>query len=247
MNKDTKVGDFVQELKSNSDLRATPLTTDGFTRAINKLTDPEAFEKATVNIETEYPEFGILIKEFYDGILLFKVETLEVWDKLKFDSTLARAYYDSTKTRYKTQPKYDISEIYVTSDSLAQHIYSELKAGAEFSDLAEKFTQRTGFREKKGHWGKIGEKENKLAKIAADIHLKEGEYSTPQAYEKGFSIIRLNLFEPVRQKTFEEAIPDFAPAVQDILQKKLSDEWIAKLKKKYNITIFEQNLKMIRK
>ena len=39
-------------------------------------------------IEKEYPDFESLMKEFRDGILLFKVEAMEVWDKMKLPHDL---------------------------------------------------------------------------------------------------------------------------------------------------------------
>ena len=180
---------------------------------------------------------------------MFKVEDIEVWSKLKFDSTLARVYWDSTKTRYHTEPSYDISEIYILSDSSAKAIYKELTDGDKvFDTLASQNTQRAGYREKKGKWGKVTPKNNKLARIAADKNAQAGMIIEPQPYEKGFSIIKVNSYEPVRQKTFEEAIPDFAPAFQDQIQKKLSMAWLNNLRDKFNVKVYTDKIdKIIKK
>ncbi|MCL5991747.1 MAG: peptidyl-prolyl cis-trans isomerase, partial [Bacteroidetes bacterium] len=160
--------------------------------------------------------------------------------------TPARVYCDSTKTRYNTEPTYDLSEIYVLSDSTAKALYKELTEGDKvFDTLASQNTQRAGFREKKGKWGKVTPKNNKLAKIAADKNARAGMIIEPQPYEKGFSILKVNSYEPVRQKTFEEAIPDFAPAFQDQIQKKLTMAWLNNLRVKFNVHIYDDRIDKI--
>ena len=88
-----------------------------------------------------------------------------------------------------------------------------------FETLAKENTQRKDFREKKGYWGKVTTKDNKLAKLLWEKNITSNDaLLEPFPYEKGFSIVKVQSFEPVREKIFEEAIPDFAPEFQDILQ-----------------------------
>ena len=247
--KSTSIGEFIDMMQKKSELRGLGINSFGLNKAIDKITNPAVFDAASKSLETEFEDYAQLLKEFRDGILLFKVEDIEVWSKLKFDSTLARVYWDSTKTRYHTEPSYDISEIYILSDSSAKAIYKQLTDGDKvFDTLASQNTQRAGYREKKGKWGKVTPKNNKLARIAADKNAQAGMIIEPQPYEKGFSIIKVNSYEPVRQKTFEEAIPDFAPAFQDQIQKKLSMAWLNNLRDKFNVKVYTDKIdKIIKK
>ncbi len=239
------IKDFVETLRSRNEFRATPLNTNGFLNAIDKIIYPFIIDKATESLEEEVPEFASLMKEFRDGILLFKVEASEVWEKLKFDTTLAKQYWEKNKSKYKTTPTYDVTEIFVTSDSLAKSIYRKAIAGEDFEKLAEQFTQRGAFREKKGHWGKINPKTNNLAKKLQEFEVQEGKIIEPFPFENGYSIVRINQYEPPREKTFEEAIPDFASDVQEILQKRLQEEWINSLKKRIPHKILTKNLEKV--
>ena len=241
------VSEFIKEFNSNNNFRGFPLDRKGVNRAIEKITDEIAFNKATKDLESDYPEFRALMKEFRDGILLFRVEAMEVWDKLKFDSTLARKYYDTTKSNYMTEPTYDISEIYVISDTLANEIYDKLKDGADFAELAAEFTQRSGFREKEGKRGKLVPGKSDLADLAEEKGMKAGDISDPIEYDRGYVILKVNEFAPVRQKTFEEAIPDFAPDFQDLVQKDLSKKWLSQLREKYSVKIYDDNIEKIYK
>lgn len=244
LNQNFKVGYLVTNLKNNrkSELRGIGLNKDGFLKAINILTEPIVFNEASKNLENEYPDFKSLIKEFRDGILLFKVEETEIWKNLKFDSTLAKSYWDTTKSKYITDKLYDFSEIYVLSDSLAKDIYKKLQNGEDFGTLAEAFTQRAGFKEKKGNYSNVSIKNNKLARTIEEKKIKVGEFTEPFQFEKGYSIVKLHSITEPRQKTFEEAIPDFAPQVQDLYQKQLTQKWLNDLKKEISVKIYNDRI-----
>jgi peptidyl-prolyl cis-trans isomerase SurA len=201
------------------------------------MTDPKCLKLATAPLEKEYPEFGSLMREFRDGILLFKVEEQEVWSKLKFDSSSARSYWDTTKTKYKTDVKYDFNEIYVTSDSIAKTLRERINAGESFETLASQFTERPGFKEKKGRYSPQTVKESKLAALIEKQKTTAGGIIGPEQFERGYVLLLVNDIAQPREKKFEEAIPDFAPAFQDMVQKKLTEEWLTRIKTQYPVTI----------
>lgn len=234
------VSAFADSLRKRNDMRGVSLNRAGFTTAINKMTDPMIINEASKTLEVEYPDFASLLREFRDGILLFKVEEQEIWSKLKFDSTLARTFYDSTKSRYMTENKYDVTEIYCLQDTTAKMVYDKAKATKfqnEFEQLAELYTQRAGYREKKGNWGVISVKNSKLAQLVDSQKPVANEVLQQLPFEKGYSVVRINATYPPRQKTFEEAIPDFAPQFQDLTQRRLSNQWINQLRAKYPVDI----------
>lgn len=241
----TKVKDWVEKLNSKvPEYRGIALNKSGIVKSINTMANPVAFDLATENLENESSDFKYLMKEFKDGILLFKVEAMEVWDKLKFDSTLAKIYWDSTKTRYKTEPTYEVSEIYTLSDSTANDIYSKIQSGdITFDSAATAYTQRSGYREKHGYWGRIPLSKGKLAKLLADQNITKPQILAPVKYENGYSIIQLKKYETARMKTFNEAISDFAPEYQDLVQKNLTNIWLKKLKKQFKAEIDAKALK----
>ncbi len=241
----TSIGEFIVKMSKQKDLRGTSLTEKGIKKAIDKIITPRIIKKAAENLEKEYPEFKRLMKEFREGILLFKVEQEEVWNKLQdFDTAAARAYWDSTKEQYRTKPKFDVSEIYVLSDSMAKEIHSKLEKGGKFEELAKKYTQRDGYRKKKGHWGAL-DSTHKLSRIIVENEIKQGEYGEPVKNGKGYSIAKYNKHLPKRMKTFKEAISDFAAEFQELRQKKMEKQWIKSIKKKFPVKIYESNINKI--
>lgn len=244
-NKKTSVGEFIEEMNKNNILRGYATNKDGILSAIKKLCEPICIDYATKDLENQFPDFKVMLNEFNDGILLFKAETAEVWDKLKFDSTRARKYFDTTKIKYYTDPMYDITEIYVLSDSLAQEIYKSAINGANFEELAEQYTQRSGYRERSGKMGLVSGNTNKYAKLLAERNITDPIIVQPIKVENGYSIMKINKYEPPRLKTFEEAIPDFASKLQEQYQKELLNKWLSNLRKTFPVKINQKNVDQV--
>lgn len=242
------VQSFADSLTKRSDFRGYSLNRNGFVRAMDKMISVQIIRDASKNLEKEYPDFAEMMQEFRDGILLFKIEDQEVWSKLQFDSAKARTFFDTSKTKYMTKESYNISEIYVMSDSTATTMKRLVDSGEDFGSMAEKFTQRDKYREKKGSWGVVAVVNNSLAAFAKERGITTaGTIFGPVKFEGGYSIVKVNEYLPVRPKTFEEAIADFAPSYQDAVQKQLTSQWLESVKKRFPIVINMKAIDTLRK
>jgi hypothetical protein len=56
-------------------------------------TDSEVLEYANANLEKKYPEFGFLMQEYRDGILLFNISKDQIWDKASKDEAKLKEFY----------------------------------------------------------------------------------------------------------------------------------------------------------
>ncbi|NMC41481.1 MAG: hypothetical protein GYA43_10000, partial [Bacteroidales bacterium] len=54
-------------------------------------------------LESKYPEFRLLIKEFHDGILLFDISQDKVWKRAVEDTAGLKQYYEHHKNEYRGQ------------------------------------------------------------------------------------------------------------------------------------------------
>ncbi len=239
------VGAWIDSLKTLPKYRGVGLKRKQMRSAIERAMELVLLQDLTKDLEKEYPDFARLMKEFHDGILLFRVENEEVWSKLRFDSARARAYYDTTKERYWTGKRYEVSEIYLLSKKKADSLYTLLRQQPQlFDSLAATKTHRRGYREKSGYWGEVDTKQHPLAQKIDAEQPKEGEILLIP-YERGYSIVLVHRILPPRQKTFEEAIPDFATRLQDQLQAELTQRWIAKLRKKFPVSVNEELIRKV--
>ncbi|MCL4279709.1 MAG: peptidyl-prolyl cis-trans isomerase, partial [Ignavibacteriaceae bacterium] len=60
-----------------------------------------------------------------------------------------------------------------------------------------------------------------------------GDYSQPTAFSGGFVMFKLNDRQPARIKTFEEAKAEVSGEYQEMISKKLENDYLVNLEKRY--------------
>ena len=243
------VNDFITSLIKNPEIKVIATNKEGFGKAIKKLNKPIIIDKMYKSNEftSKYPELNVLLKDFQDGIISFKMEELNVWNKTKnLDTALAKKFYDTTSINLQLPKFYDISEIYMLAfDGITDIRNDIINNKISFDSAASVYTQRNSYRDKKGHHGLLNPEKYALAEKAENMKLKVGEVSEPFKYETGYSIIKINKIQEARKKTFEEAIPDIASKVQMLSQKNVETNWLNSLKKKYKVVINTKEINSI--
>lgn len=243
------VNGFADSLLIRPDLRGFSLTRQGASQALDKIIEAALTDALTRTLESDFPEFSALMKEFQEGILIFRIEEQEIWSKMKFDTARARAYHEPIKEKFKTQELFDFSEIWVASDSLAQALYKRLQASGNrpslFDSLASEYTERAGYKERKGKWDQMAASDYTIPAELKKRGSKIGDILPPFKFQGAMSIVRMNARIPIRQKTFEEAIPDFAAQFQDTVQKELTQKWLDSLRVKHTVVIEQETFTSI--
>jgi peptidyl-prolyl cis-trans isomerase SurA len=126
----TTVADFYGWLKTNQKARtkgSSPqfvmgLYLDQFVE--QRLTD---FEKA--NLETKYPEYRSLVREYRDGILLFQLMDEKVWSKAIEDTTGLKKYFADNKESYKWGQRVDATVISAADKATLDKALTMIKKG----------------------------------------------------------------------------------------------------------------------
>ncbi|MCR4416922.1 MAG: peptidylprolyl isomerase [Ignavibacteria bacterium] len=217
--------------------RITKSTLDNI---VNRISEDLLLAEAVEYLPAKYPQFAELMEEYKNGILIFKLQEEEVWNKIQIDEDKLKTYWEANKEKFQWPDRVEYAEIFVKSDSLAQEIYKMLKAGEIFDSLAAKYTERPGFKEKNGYHGIKPVLDNALSQKADQ--LKEGEFSEPFKNTNGYSIVKLIKKHPAGLKTFEEALPEVSGAVQEIESKRLENDYIEFLKSNYKPRIYYDKL-----
>ncbi|MCX8056576.1 MAG: peptidylprolyl isomerase [Ignavibacteria bacterium] len=207
---------------------------------VNRISEDFLLAEAVEYLPAKYPQFAELMEEYKNGILIFKLQEEEVWNKIQIDENKLREYWEKNKEKFQWPDRVEYSEIFVRNDSLAREIYKMLKAGEEFDSLAAKYTERPGFKEKNGYHGIKPVLDNLLSQKADQ--LKEGEFSEPFQNTNGYSIVKLLKRHPAGMKTFEEALPEVSGAVQEIESKRLENDYLEFLKATYKPRIYYDKL-----
>lgn len=229
------VNDFVEHINGSPEFKSMLLTPKNVQHMVERLAEARMMGEHARQVAVNYPAFSKLLKEYQDGILLYRVEQDEVWKKVMVNDSLLRQYYNQTKDRYRWGKRVNFAEIFVTSDSVAKLAYKEIKMGKDFGDVAEKYTMRPGYKEKKGVWGMTPDSLNIFSKYAAILPVDS--IPPPFDHPDGWSIIKVIGKDSARVKTFEEATPEIMGAYQDYASKARLDQWVNELKSRYSVVL----------
>jgi peptidyl-prolyl cis-trans isomerase SurA len=180
----------------------------------------------------ENPDFFYLLKEYYDGILLFEIMDRNVWSKAAYDVEGLTEFYNDNIDSYKWERRIHTTNYILPSEPLAKKAY---KLAA-----SKKGVQLTNDDFKK----QLSSNENELitindfATIPEDVAVKGYEnwskgLSPIIQNEKGYSFhrfIKMEVNEPIPMDEIRgKLIADY----QEFLEK----QWIDLLKKKYEVVI----------
>jgi peptidyl-prolyl cis-trans isomerase SurA len=229
------VNGFANKVLATDDLKGFVLTPGNIWLITNKVLDAVAHEEYAHHAAAKYPVLANLLEEYKEGILLYRLEQDEVWKKVMVNDSLLKEYYNVHKEEYRWPERVQFAEIYTMADSTAKAAYRRVQNGENFLGVAQKYTNRSGYQEKKGMWGfqpiTLNDLSRKASKMAVD------SVTEPFRYEWGWSIIKTLAKDSAHVKSFEDATPEIATAYQEAASKQREQDWIEALKKKYTVTV----------
>lgn len=241
-NRDVNVDYVIKMLNTRPDFRDVFLKKSELLKRVGKIGEIVLLEEASKDLDKRYPEFQNLMKEYQDGVVLYKAEQIEVWDKLTIDELGLRNFYELNKEKFVHPATVNYSEIYVTSDTLAEKIYNELTKGASFEEFAEKYNEDPDLKNSKGAHGPVPVTESEMAQLVWD-EVEVGSISKPiKTDDGGYSIILVHDKQESRLKSFEEAGIELSNAYQEYEQKRLENEWLERVKQKYPVKRYPEVL-----
>jgi peptidyl-prolyl cis-trans isomerase SurA len=234
-------GQFLSTLNQDQTGWGKKLSMEYVTSELRKLSSDSLIQKDAENFEKTDSTYQALMKEYREGIYVFKIEQDEIWNKINADSTNLYQYYLQHMDKYQWPNRVDFSEIYTTKDSIINAVYDKLKSGVSFDSLAAKYTERPGYKNKAGHNGVENVSSSKLSE-AADSLSNTGDFSKPFKDSDGYSIVMLNEKLPARAKTFDEAKTEVSADYQDAESNKLRDAYEHELINKYKPVYYYDKL-----
>jgi len=225
-----------------SDYRNTLLRRTDLRPRIDRVAENLLLDEKSAGLEKRDPEFASLMNEYESGIVLFKAEQLEVWNKVAVTDSILKTYFDQNRSSFMFPKRVGFSEIHVSSDTLALLIYDSLTHNADFGALAALYNEDPDARTKKGARGLKPINSDELTTLAAG--LKMGEISEPVELQTGgYSIIKVTQREQPRQKTFQEAGAEVSNQCQEFLSKQIEQQWIDRIKQRYPVKQYRERLR----
>ncbi len=81
------------------------------------------------HLDKWYPDFARTAREYYDGLLLFRYKSRQIWEKALKDTVGLRRFYEQNKERYRQPTRYRLVEILMPDKKRARQWYRKLKRG----------------------------------------------------------------------------------------------------------------------
>lgn len=195
------------------------------------------FEDA--QLESKYPEYKNLLKEYRDGILLFDLTDQKVWSKAVKDTAGLKAYYEKNKNNYLWDERAEVTMYHCANDKVAKEVRALIKKRKSEKEITETVNKTSQLNVSVDDITFLkGENKNvdanwKVGVVATDIKTeKEGK----------FTVLVINKLLEKSPKTIAEAKGMITADYQNYLEK----EWLSYLKNKYSVKVNEDVLNTVK-
>lgn len=190
----------------------------------NHFVDASILSLLEARIARENPDYGYLLKEYYEGILLFEIMEKEVWNKASTDSVGQRRFFEAHAADYKAGERARATFFSASTPDFE----ATLRPMLQGQNDEYRIQQVAGENKVKSETGVFSKEEKP---VLAKVTWAPGVYT---AENNGlYYLVRLSEIIPPGPMTFEEA----RPAVISDYQGDLEKRWIEELKKKYPVKV----------
>lgn len=196
-----------------------------------------AYEEAQLPVKD--PEFGHLLKEYRDGILIFTLMEQKVWKKAVEDTLGLRQFYEDHKDRFFVEAMADVREYQSPSESVISEVKTLLeqgKADAYIDSVVNRNSSLT-LRVITQTYEK-GRKDDQLLGLPWDevfFSQPEGAISAVRKEGETFKVLVIEKKYPAGIKSFDKAKSACITQYQDYLEA----QWLKELAEKYPVEINE--------
>lgn len=204
------------------------------------MTPEQALAREDSLLEEKYPEFKNLMREYYDGLLLFEVSSQKVWDKASKDEAGLEAYFKEHKKEYVyDKPRYKGVVLHCRSNDVLKKAQKRLKK-ADFENyitiLREEFNkdsvpavkvERGPFKPGDNSW------------VDAEIFKQK---LSPKEKFKDYPVVGVvGKIQKKRPDNYRDVLGQVTADYQTQLEKR----WIEALRAEYKVVVNEEVLKTV--
>lgn len=195
-----------------------------------------AIEVEAAQLERNDAEFGRIMREFRDGIVLFRLMEDSVWTAAKRDSLGLLAYYNVNRASYRFQDRTRLLTIESGSDSLLTRISERMARGLTFAALAAEKAATPGFDVRLDTVLVAGATNSVFDRA---LPLSPGDRVGPLPYRGATTILIVHDgMEPAREKKFDEARAEVETSYQSVIE----DRMLTRLRAKYGVRTYPERL-----
>ena len=203
------------------------------------VTPEEALAQAEKELDAKYPDFRFLMKEYYDGSLLYEISNREVWDKGAKDEAGLQKYFKAHRKEYAYDaPVFRGIIANCTTDEVLKEVKKSVKGKPEsewVKTIRETFNSDSTLQVKIIR-GPFTAGKNKYADY---VIFKTGEQPEPiEGFPAMGAIGKLQKKGP---DTYEDVRGQVTTDYQNLLEK----EWVKQLREKYPYTVYPEAINTV--
>jgi peptidyl-prolyl cis-trans isomerase SurA len=235
------VDTVIKFVVNNNQMKSEKMTFENLRKAAEKLGENMLFGLKAEQLVNTDSTFKALMDEYRNGLLIFKIQQEDIWDKMNVDSTKLKKMYEEEKSKLVTSNMVEFDQIYSRVDTAITNLYRELVNGASFDELADSIANL----KKSDLHVRLNIKDKaEMNKITSAVFAlpNPSDYTSPIGIGKIWVIAKLDKKSPSRQKSYKEALPELMSEYQDIESKRLKDEMEKRLENIYHVKFYYDEL-----
>lgn len=190
-------------------------------------------------LESKYPEFKALMREYHDGVLLYEIMKDKVWDKAIKDTSGLQSFFQENQQKYSWTERAN-ADIFIANDranAVKAFELIETNPVRDSKEIAEEINSTSQLNVRL-EFSKYPIESTPFLK---HIQLKEGLNEVFEFDGKYYTVV-VKEFLPIQPKSLAEAR---GSVIQDY-QNHLEESWLVELRSKYLITVQSEVLYNLR-
>ena len=236
----TKVSDFINYINGHMVKQRFVTPATYAYQLYESFCNETVLNYADAHLEEKYPEFKALVQEYKDGIMLFDLMNLEVWDKAVKDTLGLQEFHQRNASKYMWGERALATIITVTRPESLPAVKALMDSGIELDSLKNaivrdsiKYTFVRKNYYQKGDNQYVDQTEWKVG-VRNEI---------PSTVDQSTTIVCIREVRGPEEKTLREA----RGLVTSDYQVELEQKWVQALKERYPVKINEKVLDKVRK
>jgi peptidyl-prolyl cis-trans isomerase SurA len=231
--------DFAKYLESQITFRSPTDVTELMKSMYKTWSDECVISYEDALLESKYPEFRNLLREYRDGILLFDLTDQKVWSKAVKDTSGLKDYYEKNKNNYMWGERAEVTTYKCLNESVAAGVRKLLKAKKSEKEIVDALNKASQLNVSVENVTYL-KGENQYV----DANWKKGlaDKDFKDTKENKVLVLVVNNILPKSPKQLNEC----RGMVTADYQNHLENEWLAYLKNKYKVNVNEEVLNSIK-
>ncbi|HIP47421.1 MAG TPA: peptidylprolyl isomerase [Lutibacter sp.] len=182
------------------------------------------------------PELDQTLREYREGLLLFDLMKVKIWDEAEKDSLGLVNFFNNNRAKYQWNERADVTIVTCDKKENAKKAKKYLKKNIETSKIKEKLSKDGIVDIKEGTFEKT------KAVFPKGFVFNKG-VSDILTIDKQFVVIHVKELLPAQEKELKDTRGRVISDFQDYIEK----QWISTLKSQYPVEINQKSLKKLKK